>query len=54
MLICFDGVFDILDGSFKGIALAMASGEGRTMNIKTVFAFVYNNSIFHNSNLPYA
>ena len=37
-----NGVLDIFDGLFKGVALTMAAGKGRAMSVETVFCFVYD------------
>jgi len=52
--VCYDSVFDIFKSLFKGIALSVASWESGTVYIKTIFGFIYDNSIFHVINLPYA
>jgi len=45
--VCADGILDVFNGLFKCIALAVAAGEGRTMDIKSVVCFVYDDGVFH-------
>jgi len=52
--VCCNGIFNIFDSLINRISLTMATREGRTMYIETIFTFVYYNRVFHVFNLSYA